>query len=129
VQGLHLIVTDIQAAREDLVARGVDASEVFHCESGYACRFPGQDAPVPGPHPDRGTYGLLPDLRRPGRQRLAAAGGHAALPGTRLGRHDVRVGERPDGGARAGGERARRARGADRPAGRPTGRSGTRSTW
>jgi hypothetical protein len=56
-QGLHLIVTDIQAAREDLVARGVDASEVFHCESGYACRFPGQDAPVPGPHPDRGTYG------------------------------------------------------------------------
>lgn len=56
-EGLHLVVTDIDAAREDLVARGVDASEVFHCESGYACRFPGNDPPVSGPHPDRGTYG------------------------------------------------------------------------
>ena len=56
-QGLHLVVSDIEAAREDLVARGVDASDVYHCESGYACRFPGNDPPVPGPHPDRGTYG------------------------------------------------------------------------
>jgi catechol 2,3-dioxygenase-like lactoylglutathione lyase family enzyme len=55
-EGLHLIVSDIEAAREALVARGVDASEVFHCESGYACRFPGNDPPVPGPHPERGTY-------------------------------------------------------------------------
>lgn len=56
-QGTHLIVTDIARARADLVARGVDASEIFHCETGYACRFPGNDAPVPGPHPDHGTYG------------------------------------------------------------------------
>jgi catechol 2,3-dioxygenase-like lactoylglutathione lyase family enzyme len=56
-QGLHLIVSDIEAANEELVAHGVHTSGVFHCESGYACRFPGNDAPVPGPHPDHGTYG------------------------------------------------------------------------
>ncbi len=56
-EGLHLIVSDIEAANEDLLARGVRTSGVFHCESGYACRFPGNDAPVPGRHPDAGTYG------------------------------------------------------------------------
>src|SRR5438270_13501330 len=29
-QGLYLIVSDIEAARKDLVARGVEVSEVFH---------------------------------------------------------------------------------------------------
>lgn len=56
-QGLHLIVSDIVQARADLVARGIDVSEIFHCGSGYACRFPGNDAPIPGAHPDRATYG------------------------------------------------------------------------
>jgi hypothetical protein len=28
--GLHLVVTDIEAARAELVGRGVDASEPFH---------------------------------------------------------------------------------------------------
>jgi hypothetical protein len=27
------------------------------CESGHACRFPGNDPPVSGPHPDHGTHG------------------------------------------------------------------------
>ena len=56
-EGLHLVVSDIEEARDDLVARGVDVSEVFHCASGYACRYPGNDARVPGPHPDHATYG------------------------------------------------------------------------
>jgi catechol 2,3-dioxygenase-like lactoylglutathione lyase family enzyme len=47
VQGLHLIVTDIDAARAELVARGTDVSEIFHFESG------GQ---VPGPDPQRSDY-------------------------------------------------------------------------
>jgi len=47
VQGLHLVVQDIDAARAELVERGVDASEVFHFESG------GQ---VPGPDPQRADY-------------------------------------------------------------------------
>lgn len=54
-QFLHLIVTDIQAARAELVAKGVTASEVFHDASGGYNRF---DPAVraPGPDPGRRTY-------------------------------------------------------------------------
>jgi catechol 2,3-dioxygenase-like lactoylglutathione lyase family enzyme len=48
VQGLHLVVSDIEAARAELVERGVDASEVFHFESGKR---------VSGPDPQRHDYG------------------------------------------------------------------------
>lgn len=48
VQGLHLIVSDIEAARTELVGRGIDVSDFFHFESG------GQ---VPGPDPQRLDYG------------------------------------------------------------------------
>jgi predicted enzyme related to lactoylglutathione lyase len=34
VRGLHLVVSDIDAARAELVERGVDVSEVKHVESG-----------------------------------------------------------------------------------------------
>jgi catechol 2,3-dioxygenase-like lactoylglutathione lyase family enzyme len=47
VQGLHLVVSDIDAARAELVERGVDVSEVRHFESG---RW------VPGPDPQRRDY-------------------------------------------------------------------------
>src|SRR5580704_14337191 len=33
-QGLYLIVSDIEAARQELLARGVDISEAFHGEAG-----------------------------------------------------------------------------------------------
>src|ERR1700678_4044458 len=42
-QGLLLVVSDIEAAHRQLVARGVDASEVFHCATGTGCRVPGID--------------------------------------------------------------------------------------
>lgn len=47
VQGLHLVVSDIDAARVELVERGTAVSEVFHFESG------GQ---LPGPDPQRSDY-------------------------------------------------------------------------
>ena len=50
VQGLHLVVTDIDAARAELVGRGVAASELFHFGAG------GQE---PGPDPDRRDYGTF----------------------------------------------------------------------
>jgi len=51
VQGLHLVVTDIEAARAELVGRGVDtASELFHF---------GETGQTPGPHPDRADYGTF----------------------------------------------------------------------
>ena len=47
VQGLHLVVSDIDAARAELVERGVDVSEVQHFESGKW---------VPGPDPLRRDF-------------------------------------------------------------------------
>jgi catechol 2,3-dioxygenase-like lactoylglutathione lyase family enzyme len=47
VQGLHLIVTDVDEARAELTGRGVEASEVFHF---------GPQGQTPGPDPQRGSY-------------------------------------------------------------------------
>jgi len=55
-QAMLLAVSDIEAAHEDLIARGVDASEVFHCDTGTACRFRGVGARINGPHPERLSY-------------------------------------------------------------------------
>jgi catechol 2,3-dioxygenase-like lactoylglutathione lyase family enzyme len=55
-QGLYLVVSDIQAARAELIARGVDASEVFHCSAGFTCRFQPNAERVNGPHPEHLTY-------------------------------------------------------------------------
>jgi catechol 2,3-dioxygenase-like lactoylglutathione lyase family enzyme len=52
-QGLLLIVSDIQAARDELVRRGVEMSEVFHF-AGWNRVAP--DARVSGPAPDRRSY-------------------------------------------------------------------------
>jgi catechol 2,3-dioxygenase-like lactoylglutathione lyase family enzyme len=55
-RGLYLIVADVEAARDELVARGVDVSEVFH-EGALGARFEqAADARVSGPAPDRGSY-------------------------------------------------------------------------
>lgn len=48
-QGMYLVVSDIEATRGELMARGVDVSEVFHRTG------PGQPA-VKGLHPERGSY-------------------------------------------------------------------------
>jgi catechol 2,3-dioxygenase-like lactoylglutathione lyase family enzyme len=47
IQGLHLVVTDIDAARAELAGRGLDIGDVFHFGAG------GQEA---GPDPERGKY-------------------------------------------------------------------------
>ena len=65
VQGLYLIASDVEAARDELIAHGVDASEVFHCATGYACRFPGNNGRVSGPAPERGSYGSFVSFRDP----------------------------------------------------------------
>ena len=59
-QGLYLIVSDIAAARAELVARGVDATEVFHDAPGV---YAGPDQPylfgrrrVSGPDPEHRSY-------------------------------------------------------------------------
>src|SRR5262245_40684753 len=54
---LYLIVTDIEAAREELIGNGVAVSEVFHEGAGGArFREDGDAARLSGPDPERGTY-------------------------------------------------------------------------
>ncbi|MPY30085.1 glyoxalase [Streptomyces adustus] len=55
-RGLHLIVDDIDAARDELKRRGAEPSEVFH-DAGGVFHHAGTDARVPGPDPQRGSYG------------------------------------------------------------------------
>ena len=47
LKGLHLVVTDIEAAREELVGRGIEVGELHHY---------GPEGQVAGVHPDRGDY-------------------------------------------------------------------------
>jgi catechol 2,3-dioxygenase-like lactoylglutathione lyase family enzyme len=56
IRGLHLVVTDIEEARADLVGRGMDVSEIRHIESG---------AWVRGPHPERLDYSSFADFSDP----------------------------------------------------------------
>ncbi|MFA1621797.1 VOC family protein [Rhizobium mongolense] len=59
-RGLYLIVSDIKAARRELLGRGVEVSEVFHDASGV---YAGTDEPylfgqlrIPGPDPEHRSY-------------------------------------------------------------------------
>jgi catechol 2,3-dioxygenase-like lactoylglutathione lyase family enzyme len=45
-QGSELAVYDLDAARKDLISRGIEVSEVFHLDGG----------PVPGPDPEGRSY-------------------------------------------------------------------------
>jgi catechol 2,3-dioxygenase-like lactoylglutathione lyase family enzyme len=55
VQGLLLAVSDVEAARAELVERGVDAGEVFHDAAGVFHRA-GTANRVSGPDPERRSY-------------------------------------------------------------------------
>ncbi|EXG82557.1 VOC family protein [Cryptosporangium arvum] len=55
-QAVHLVVDDIRAARADLEARGARPSAVFH-DAGGVFHHAGVVDRVPGPHPDRQSYG------------------------------------------------------------------------
>lgn len=63
-QGLYLIVNDIEAARADLVDRGVDVSEVFH-DAGGVFHHAGTKGRVPGPAPDHQSYGSFASFADP----------------------------------------------------------------
>jgi len=55
VQGLHLIVSDIQAARDELLRRGIGVSEPFH-DAGGIFHLVGAKGIVGGPNPQRKSY-------------------------------------------------------------------------
>ena len=56
LHGLHLCVSDIDAARAQLVERGVDASELFHF---------GDNGQQPGPDPARASYNTFISFHDP----------------------------------------------------------------
>ncbi|MGH7802841.1 MAG: VOC family protein, partial [Candidatus Binatia bacterium] len=67
-QGLYLVVSDIDAARAELIGRGVEVSEVFHSDGVNT----GTDEPylfgrrrVGGPDPEHGTYRSFASFRDP----------------------------------------------------------------
>lgn len=55
-KGLHLAVTDIVAARDELVGRGIEVGEVFHM---------GAEGQTPGLHPERASYGSFAEFADP----------------------------------------------------------------
>ncbi|MFC9078357.1 VOC family protein [Streptomyces sp. NPDC057062] len=73
-QGLYLAVLDIEEARAELIARGIEVSEVFHDAGGLL--FHGHEGGeithrregqgwLAGPHPDRASYGSFATFSDP----------------------------------------------------------------
>ena len=67
-QGLYLIVSDVEAARKELLDRGVEVSDAFHNEGVYA----GTDEPylfgrarVSGPDPEHRSYRSFASFKDP----------------------------------------------------------------
>lgn len=56
VGGLLAVVDDIEASHADLVAAGAEPSEIFHGSDALFPRDAVSDR-VPGPHPERASYG------------------------------------------------------------------------
>jgi predicted enzyme related to lactoylglutathione lyase len=65
-QGLYLVVTDIEAAREALVASGVEVSEVFYPTTpGAQFELGDTSGRASGPAPDRQSYGSFATFSDP----------------------------------------------------------------
>jgi catechol 2,3-dioxygenase-like lactoylglutathione lyase family enzyme len=56
LQGMHLVVYDIEDAHADLTGRGIDVGPIFHDEGGVF-HHAGSTGQVPGPDPGRRDYG------------------------------------------------------------------------
>jgi catechol 2,3-dioxygenase-like lactoylglutathione lyase family enzyme len=56
VRGLHLVVTNIEAARNELIGRGVDIGEIRHM---------GPDGWEPGPDPNHARYNSFAEIADP----------------------------------------------------------------
>jgi catechol 2,3-dioxygenase-like lactoylglutathione lyase family enzyme len=63
-QYLFLVVSDIEAAREELISKGVDASEVFH-DAGGGYNFFDPARRASGPDPERRSYASFLTFRDP----------------------------------------------------------------
>ncbi|TFW00177.1 VOC family protein [Leifsonia flava] len=62
--GLHLITDDIVEARDELLRRGVAVSDLWHDADGVF-HWAGETNRIPGPHPDRDSYGTYASFADP----------------------------------------------------------------
>ncbi len=72
LQGLHLVVSDIDQARAELTGRGVQVSDLFHF---------GSDGQSPGPHPERASYGTFLSFSDPDGNGFLVQEVHPNVPG------------------------------------------------
>jgi catechol 2,3-dioxygenase-like lactoylglutathione lyase family enzyme len=89
-QGLYLIVSEIEAARADLAARGAEISEVFHAGApGAQFRRDGTSGRVSGPAPDHASYGSFATFSDPDGNSWLLQEIKTRLPGRGLSNSDV----------------------------------------
>jgi catechol 2,3-dioxygenase-like lactoylglutathione lyase family enzyme len=75
-QGMFLVVSDIEAARKELIARGANVTDVFH--------FDGDHHVVPGLDPERQSYGSYASFTDPDGNRWLLQQVKTRLPGRGL---------------------------------------------
>ncbi len=81
-QGLYLIVSDIEAAHDELVAHGVKVSEVFHAGApGAQFQADRTGGRLSGPAPGRASYGSFLTFADPDRNGWLVQEITARLPG------------------------------------------------
>jgi catechol 2,3-dioxygenase-like lactoylglutathione lyase family enzyme len=81
VRGLYLIVSDIDVARNQLIARGIEASEVFHVGTPGAQFQPDGRGRASGPAPDHASYGSFVTFSDPDRNGWLLQEVTTRLPG------------------------------------------------
>src|ERR1700685_3243163 len=88
-QGLYLIVSDVEAARKDLVARGTEVSEEFHPGTpGAQFQIDGSGR-ISGPAPEHATYNSFATFRDPDGNGWLFQEITTRVPGRGLGNPDV----------------------------------------
>jgi catechol 2,3-dioxygenase-like lactoylglutathione lyase family enzyme len=81
-QGLYLIVSDIEAARSELAARGVSISAVFHAgRPGAQFQPDGMSVRLSGPAPNHASYGSFAEFSDPDGNTWLLQEVTARLPG------------------------------------------------
>ena len=89
-QGLYLVVSDIEAARDELVARGAEISEVFHAGTpGAQFQRDGTSGRVSGPAPDHASYSSFATFSDPDGNSWLLQEIKTRLPGRGLSNLDV----------------------------------------
>jgi len=89
-QGLYLIVSEIEAARDELVARGAGISEVFHAGTpGAQFQRDGTSGRLSGPAPDRASYRTFASFSDPDGNSWLLQEIKTRLPGRGLSNSDV----------------------------------------